>query len=67
MKLNLLKAQRVKFGLNQKDMAKYLSIDVTTYSRKENGSIQFKVNEINIIKKLFELNEKELCEIFFDD
>lgn len=47
MKSNLLKSQRVKKGLTQKKVSEILDIDSTSYSKKENGIIEFKASEIN--------------------
>ena len=67
MKSNLLKSQRVKKGLTQKKVSEILDIDSTSYSKKENGIIEFKASEINLIRKIFELSAEETIEIFFDD
>ena len=55
MKSNLLKSQRLKKGLTQKKVSEILDIDSTSYSKKENGIIEFKASEINLIRKIFEL------------
>lgn len=67
MKSNLLKSQRVKKGLTQKKVSEILNIDSTSYSKKENGIIEFKASEINLIRKIFELSPEDIIEIFFDD
>ena len=67
MKSNLLKSQRVKKGLTQKKVSEILNIDSTSYSKKENGIIEFKASEINLIRKIFELSPEDIMEIFFDD
>ena len=41
LKTQLLKSYRVRVGITQKVLAKLLQIDVTTYSKKENGVIEF--------------------------
>lgn len=64
MKSNLLKSQRVKKGLTQKKVSEILDIDSTSYSKKENGIIEFKASEINLIRKIFELSAEETIEIF---
>lgn len=66
LKSNLLKAERVKMGINQTSLAKALKIDVSTYSKKENGIIQFKTNEISTIKKNLNLSPEEIAKIFFE-
>ncbi|CAM2998644.1 helix-turn-helix transcriptional regulator [Hathewaya histolytica] len=65
MNINLLKSQRVKNGLTQKDVANTLDIDVTTYSKKENGLISFKASEIKELKYLLKLTPEIIDEIFF--
>lgn len=67
MKSNLLKSERVKKGLTQKKVSEILEIDSTSYSKKENGIIEFKASEINLIRKIFELSPEKIIEIFFDD
>lgn len=67
MKSNLLKSQRVKKGLTQKKVSEILDVDSTSYSKKENGIVEFKASEINLIRKIFELSAEETIEIFFDD
>lgn len=65
MKTNLLKAERVKAGYTQKDLSNVLKKDVSTYSKKENGLIDFTASEISIIKQLLKLSPQALDEIFF--
>lgn len=67
MKSNLLKAERIKFGVTQKDMSQTLNIDVSTYSKKENGIIEFKASEICIVKKMLSLTPQKISEIFFEN
>lgn len=67
MKSNLLKSERVKNGLTQKQISKLLEIDATSYSKKENGIVEFKTSEINLIRKIFKLSPEETIKIFFDD
>ncbi|MCE9655659.1 MAG: helix-turn-helix transcriptional regulator [Clostridium celatum] len=66
MKTQLLKSYRVRVGITQKVLAKLLQIDVTTYSKKENGVIEFKASEILILKKTLNLTPIEIDEIFFN-
>lgn len=67
MKTNLLKAERVKKGLTQKMISETLEIDVTSYSKKENGIIEFKASEIKAIKNILNLTPNTVAEIFFDE
>lgn len=66
LKTQLLKSYRVRVGITQKILAKLLQIDVTTYSKKENGVIEFKASEILILKKTLNLTPIEIDEIFFN-
>jgi transcriptional regulator with XRE-family HTH domain len=67
LKTNLLKAERVKKGLTQKMISETLEIDVTSYSKKENGIIEFKASEIKAIKNILNLTPNTVAEIFFDE
>lgn len=48
-----LKAKRVEYGMNQKQMAEKLGITANSYSRKETGKKDFTYTEIITILKLF--------------
>lgn len=67
MKSNLLKAERIKIGITQKNISEYLNIDVSTYSKKENGLIEFKASEIRLLKKVLDLTPQKISEIFFEN
>lgn len=67
MKTNLLKSVRIREGLTQKEIAETLNISVTTYSKKETGTINFSVNEVGKIVNLCKLTVKEMVDIFFED
>ncbi len=66
MKENILKSERVKKALTQKDVAEALQIDVTSYCKRETGSIDFKLDEIVKLKKILNLKPSDIDEIFFD-
>ncbi|WP_190972153.1 MULTISPECIES: helix-turn-helix transcriptional regulator [unclassified Clostridium] len=66
MKPNLLKAERVKAGLTQKDLSIALKKDVSTYSKKENGLVEFTASEIRALKQLLNLSPETIDKIFFD-
>lgn len=66
MKPNLLKAERVKAGLTQKDLSIALKKDVSTYSKKENGLVEFTASEIRDLKQLLNLSPETIDKIFFD-
>lgn len=44
-----LKGKRVEKGLTQKAMSKLINMETATYTRKEKGKAQFKLDEINKI------------------
>ncbi|MFN3092162.1 helix-turn-helix domain-containing protein [Bacillus siamensis] len=50
-------------GFNQDVMAKTLGITKATYSKKENGSIKFSLEESKILADFFETT---IDELFFD-
>lgn len=66
MKSNLLKSERVKLGITQKKVCEKLKIDVSTYSKKENGVIEFKASEIRALKNILKLTPEKIDDIFFD-
>lgn len=66
MKTNILKSERVKCDLTQRDIAISLGIDPTSYSKKENGLIEFKPSEIKLLKHFLKLSPEKIDEIFFD-
>lgn len=50
-------------GFNQDVMAKTLGITKATYSKKENGSIKFSLEESKVLADFFETT---IDELFFD-
>lgn len=56
-----LKGARVEKGLTQEDMAERIGISTYSYLMKENGKREFTLTEI---KKICEILDKELSEIF---
>lgn len=66
MEENILKLERIKKGLTQKNIAKALKIDVTSYCKKEAGIINFKLSEIIELKKILNLTPSAIDEIFFE-
>jgi Predicted transcriptional regulators len=65
--LRELKALRARYGYTQKDLAKVIGVDETSYNKRENGKIQFTLKEIKIIKKEFRLSPADVDLIFFND
>jgi len=67
MKSNELKSKRIKFGYTQTDVGQALSISKSSYSKKENGVQNFSIAEIKLLRKILEINDLELVDIFFND
>lgn len=66
MNCNEFKAARVKNGYTQKSLAKDMGMTNSTFSRKERGLINFKVDEVMALKNLLSLSVGEIDRIFFD-
>lgn len=58
-----LRRLRKYHELTQEDMAKLIGVDVRTYSNKEKGISQFKLNEMVIISRQF---KKSIEDIFLN-
>jgi transcriptional regulator with XRE-family HTH domain len=43
--INNIRAERVRKGLTQKEMAKKLGLSAVSYNQKEGGKIQFRLDE----------------------
>lgn len=67
-KLRKSKLREIRKAKNvtQKDLAELLTIDKTTYCKKENGVIEFRIQEVIKMKKFFELSNDEVIKIFFE-
>lgn len=59
-----LRRLRKYHELTQEDMAKLIGVDVRTYSNKEKGISQFKLNEMVIISRQF---KKSIEDIFLSE
>ena len=46
-------------------MAKKLKITPASYSSKENGRTQFKVDELKVVKKYLKIDDSDLIKYFF--
>jgi DNA-binding XRE family transcriptional regulator len=55
-----LKGKRVEKGLTQKEMSKLLNIETATYTRKENGLTQFRLDEINKILEILQCKFEDI-------
>lgn len=53
--MSLIKELRLKKGYTQKDMAKFLGIDQSTYANKENGRRKFEVDEACMLEEIFKV------------
>lgn len=60
-----LKTKRLKENKLIEDMAKKLKITPASYSSKEKGITQFKVDELKIVKKFLKIDDSELIKYFF--
>ena len=60
-----LKAELVRNGISQKEMAGKLGIDVATLYRKFKGDSDFSRSELQIIRSILGLSDKRFVDIFF--
>ena len=67
MKLRLLKAKRVLKGMYQHEVAKEIGVSHKTYNFKENGKVEFNVEEILKVIECLDLNFDEVNDIFFSN
>ncbi len=58
--LSKLKGKRVEKGLTQKKMAELLNIETATYTRKEKGIRQFRLDEINKILEILQCKFEDI-------
>lgn len=58
-----LKGKRVEKGLTQEAISKLLNMEKATYTRKENGVSQFRLDEV---KRLLEILDCKFEDIFLD-
>lgn len=62
---NKFKASVIEIGLTMSDIAEYLSVNPATLYRKMNGTSDFTLNEIQVLKKKLCLDMEKVKEIFF--
>ena len=67
MKLRLLKAKRVLKGMYQHEVAKEIGVSHKTYNFKENGKVEFNIEEILKVIECLDLNFDEVNDIFFSN
>lgn len=66
MKSNELKAEMARQGVTSEEMAKNLNISRSSFSRKMNGSAEFKISEAVKISTILKLNKTHQQMIFLD-
>ncbi|CEI73588.1 MULTISPECIES: helix-turn-helix transcriptional regulator [Romboutsia] len=66
MGLRILKSKRALFGLTQVKVANMMGMNTKTYNLKENGRVDFSLEEVVKISKVLNLNIKEVNEIFLN-
>lgn len=69
MNIKALRSKMALYGDNGGDLAEYLEISRTTLSSKmnETNGAEFIQGEIQKIKERYDLNSKEVDEIFFEE
>lgn len=69
MNVNALKSKMALYGDTGGDLAEYLGISRTTLSAKmsENNGAEFTQGEIHKMKERYNLNSKEVDDIFFEE
>lgn len=60
-----LKALRALYGYTQKQLADKLGIGETSYTKRENGALTFTINEVKLLKEIFNLKDQDIIRIFF--
>lgn len=55
-----LKGKRVEKGLTQADISKMLGMATATYNLKENGKVEFSMNECISIMKILECSFEDI-------
>lgn len=63
----LLKTARVRAGFTQKQLAKAIDMGETSYTKRENGIVDFTSKEIIRIVKALKLSDTEIQAIFFNN
>lgn len=55
------------YGESFVDLAKHLDISYQALSKKVNGHVDFKLDEVRKIKQFYNLDNKAICYVFIDD
>lgn len=65
MNATLFNIQMVKHNDTQSKLAEAMGMAQSALSARINGKIEFRQNEINFIRKRYDLSEQETVDIFF--
>lgn len=65
MNINKLKGKRVYHGFSQEDLGIALNISKSSYSKRENGLVEFTLSELDILKVVLKLSDYDIIDIFF--
>lgn len=67
MNVNELRAEIARKGIQHNELADYIGISATAFSKKINGKNEFKLSEITKIAKMLDITPERRNEIFFTD
>jgi len=67
MNTTLFKMHMVKNNDTQARLAEDMNLPTSALNMRINGKIQFRQNEINFIRKRYNLSDQETVDIFFSD
>ena len=67
MNATLLRMHMVANNDTQTELSRDMGIAQSALSMRINGKTEFRQNEINLIKKRYNLSDKETIDIFFAD
>lgn len=59
-----LKILRIKHDITQEGVAEKLGVKKPTYCRKEKGKIAFSLQDVKVLKELYNLTAEEVVQIF---
>ena len=67
MNSSMMKAMIVKNKDNQEKLAQALGLPTSALNARINGRTEFRLHEVNEIRKRYGLTQAETMQIFFDD